>query len=563
MEPARDPFEELTSLYLGEPSSTPGGSSATSVPSPRGHAGPMRITVAVCGNLPVMAGIWVTQYADLEAARSGPTALVRLDGGRCSFELLRPRHEPVRFDGQAMPEAAASLVGDIRRWIVCVDDRDAAAAVRAGADELVVLTSADQLALVEAYRLIKAARARAVDPSSLDLGVVIAGANEKTSDRAAALLDEMSSRHLGTHLPVIAMVRRLDVVEHSHRIAFEESRRGDPADVVAALLEADVDVVDEPADDDAETRNPIAGSADPEASAADPTGDVDGPALRLRLADADSDADVDHRDDDHDEGHDDVEGLLRHLDDLDASLELEVDPDFHEFDAIFGDAGRDDLATDPDPRPASSPGSSSARGRSRAFEPERQRPRPPSPIRLGPAPAQAVDRPTFIDLDDLDASVDPASRIGPGRGEAREPVGESPATVDVAATPRVVEAKPTPGDLLSVVDGVTPVDWPFISAEGVQCGVDARGRLHLVCRDHDHGQLEIARQWAVGQRGPLAKVAGVAEDAVTHPVLHVVTDHPPRVANLHRTGVHLHLLVETDGRRTIVPLNDDATRDMP
>lgn len=524
MEPARDPFEELTSLYLGEPTPAPRGGS-TSAPTRRSRVEPMRITVAVCGNLPVMAGIWVTQYADLEAARSGPTALVRLDGGRCSFELLRPAHDPVRVDGESMPEAAAALAGDIRRWIVCVDDRDAAAAVRAGADELVVLTSADQLALVEAYRLVKAARARAVDPETLDLGVVIAGANENTADRAAAVLEEMSMRHLGAPLPVIALVRRLDVVEHSHRIAFEESLRGDAAEMVTALRSVTV------SDTDAES--PSGSPVDREITADDDR------SPRLRLAEADTDLDL--------------ESLLGRLDAVESELELEVDPDLLEFDAIFG--GPDDDGGEIETEPGQVDESHEPREAERAgrhIDRTRQRPRLPSPIRLGPSPSQAADRPAFIDLDELDrSSGDAASRIGPGRGD-----------LDPAASAGVVEPKPVRPSLLSVVSGLREVDWPFVTAEGVRCGVDAEGRLHLICRDLDHGRLEVARRWAFGQRRALATVAGVTEQAVAEPVLHVVTDHPPRVADLHRTGVHLHLLVESEGRWTSIPLNDDQTRDM-
>ncbi len=510
MEPVRDPFEELTSLYLGEP--TVASKTASSMPPParRPRIEPMRITVAVCGNLPVMAGIWVTQYADLEAARSGPTALVRLDGGRCSFELLRVGGDPVRFDGELMPKAAASLVGDIRRWIVCVDDRDAAAAVRAGADELVVLTSADQLALVEAYRLIKSARARAVDPDGLELGVVIAGANEQASDRAASVLEDMSARHLGSPLPVIALVRRLDVVENSHRIAFEESLRGDASEIVTALRAA-------------AERDAIAESS-PETPV-----DAESPALRLHFPE-------------HELEHG-LDGLLDELEFEDDGQDIEVDPDILDLEAIFGDEAE---AEAPPSRPQ------------RPIDRDRQRPRAPSPIRLGPSPAQSAGRPAFIDLDEVArASDEAASRIGPRRGS----VVEESSVVDVPSA-IVIEPKPIADDLISAVAGLTPVDWPFINAEGVHAAIDLDGRFHLVCEERDHGQLDIARQWASVHARQLARCAGIAEDAVRSPILHVVTQHAPRVASLHRTGIHLHLVVEAAGGRVTVPLNDDDNRDM-
>jgi hypothetical protein len=517
MEPVRDPFDELTSLYLGEPSPPLSKSQvSSSSPSRRARIDPMRITVAVCGNLPVMAGIWVTQYADLEAAKCGPTVLVRLDGGRCSFELLRPEHDPARLDGEPMSHAARSMAADIRRWIICVDDRDAAAAVRAGADELVVLTSADQLALVEAYRLVKSARARAMSPDTLDLGVVIAGANEQMSTRAASVLEDMAARHLGAPLPIIAMVRRLDVVEHSRRIAFEESLRGDPSEVVAALRAVATSDV-----------------------APDQGVMPDEPTLRLRLPEHESEADL--------------EGLLHHLGldaDDDLEMEIEANAERSEFDAIFGDDGEEaEQGASPPARPR------------RRIDSERQRPRVPAPIRLGPAPSQPSDRPAFIDLDDVArVDADAASRVGPGRGDGghdRSAVETKPTSA--ASRPPVSSLV---CDLVSAVAGLSPIDWPFVAASGVQGATDGDGRLHLLCRDVDHGQLDIARHWAVSHARQLAGFAGIAEEAVKTPVLHVVTDHAPRVTNLHRTGIHLHLVVEAAGGRISVPLNDDGNREM-
>jgi hypothetical protein len=180
-----------------------------------------------------------------------------------------------------------------------------------------------------------------------------------------------------------------------------------------------------------------------------------------------------------------------------------------------------------------------------------------------------LNRPAFIGLDEFDTfGVDAASRIGPVRGEGGR---------DASGT--AVEAKPSPteasvsapvsdllvdlvADLVPAVAGLSPVDWPFVNAEDVRCGVDAAGRLHLMCRDVDHGQLGIARAWAVAHARQLSKCAGITEAAASEPVLHVVTEHAPRVANLHRTGVHLHLVVDGDGGRRTMPLNDDRNREM-
>lgn len=559
METARDPFDELTSLYLGDPPQPPdrpGDGAGTHDDGAPSEARTPRVTVAVCGHLPVMAGLWVTQYADLEAAACGPTGLVRLEGGRCSIELLRAP-VPSRIDGDPMSVAAASLVGSIRRWIVCVDDRDAAAAVRAGADEVVVLTSGDQAAVVEAFRLVKSARARAVDPDRVDVGVVIVGADEATTERASATLDRMSTMHLGRPLAVVASVRRLDVVDGSHRIGFDESLRVEADEVVTSIQDAL-----------ATTPATSAGPPEPSTPSQPP----------LRLIDPDRE-DFDELDVFGDGSGVDDPGLhdLPGLDDLagGSGLTLEVDGEagMGEFEAIFGPFDDDDetSAVTPD-RPAerSAPRSEPARRPERAIDRDRQRPRLPSSVRLGPAPAARDGRTAFIGLDEFD---DAGSRIGPlpGGRERRVAMDDSRA----AMTPPASTSMPSPDErgwvepklgakvnLVAAIGGLRSVAWRFVPARQVTCAADEHGRLHLICAAEHHGQLAIAREWAMGHRRELAGVAGIPAEAVAEPVLHVVARNAPDVVGLHYSRMHLHLLVEVDGVTRTVPLNDETNRSM-
>ena len=139
-----------------------------------------KLTIAICGHLPVMAGLWVTQYADRVAEEHGATGLVRLEGGRCSIEIFRSSRRVERPEGVDLAAAAGLVAEGIRRWVVCVDDRDAAEAVRAGADEVVILTAAEQPAVIEAYRLAK-------------------GAAEQPIGSAQRLLARLCVRDLGGH----------------------------------------------------------------------------------------------------------------------------------------------------------------------------------------------------------------------------------------------------------------------------------------------------------------------------------------------------------------------------
>jgi hypothetical protein len=135
-----DPFGPLAALFTS-------GNGPQGGPSPTAEAslgfGPV-VTVLV-GNLPVMAGLWTTQFADEVARIAGPTALVRFERGEVTGELLRsegrqlPPASPKAI-GRWLPRAASSA----RRWIVCVPAETPAAEVLTGGTDILIMTGADE-----------------------------------------------------------------------------------------------------------------------------------------------------------------------------------------------------------------------------------------------------------------------------------------------------------------------------------------------------------------------------------------------------------------------------------
>ena len=499
METARDPFDELTALYLGSPGDgeeiPPGVSEPPSEhPMSKNEPDGPQVTIALCGHLPVMAGLWVTQYADGVAATDGPTGLVRLEGGRCLLEVLRPDAHVTRVMGDLGPfdlsEVTSQLaISSIRRWIICVDDRDAASAVRAGADEVVVLTSADKTAVIEAYRLAKVTAARAVDPEHLEIGMVLVGTEEAQAARVSELLDQVAARHLDCRLPVRATVRRIDVVEDSLRTGFDESARGSVDEVVEAI----VDSLGVAKAELTETK-PSA-SIDPE------EGVSDGLAPWLRIAGAEED-----------------------------------DPEFSPL--TFPDS---DFESHGDWTPPPTPPS----------EPEEG-------IRLRPTPAGRRGEAVFFGV-----PAEPESKAKP---ESKTEPDPAPKTLEAGIPRPVPSADPetvSPATLLLALPFLRPLDWTIPAAGGVECGCDDSGNLHLVSRDGDAASLHVAAQWVRAQRNQFSRATGVEPGRLDHPVMHVLTTDAPRVADLHRTGIHLHLLISgVDGPLTM-PLNDERNRTMP
>ena len=466
MEAAQDPFEELTSLFLGTaPESPPVRPECAESSDPRltdpaggGDAGTRSVTVALCGHLPVMAGLWVTQYAEKVASEHGPTGLVRLEGGRCLLEILRPDQRTVSLSEERRPadlaeEVARLASSSIRRWILCVDDRDAAASVRAGADQVVILTASDKPAIVEAYRLAKSAAARAADPGSLDLGLVLVGIDDDQAKRLSGRLGPVISRHLDRELPVTATVRRIDVVEGSIRQMFEESARVPAEEIVETILES--------FSESSATQLHDGNDALGDWSSIQPP-DRETPRLRIATDDA-------------------LEELQQ-------------------------------------------------------------------PIRLSPAPVESEPAAGLPD-------VAMAGLIEPTKSS----VVPEAARRDVRSDHDALDG----GVRLVELLGFVPVDWRLPNASGVECGCDADGHLHLVARDVDVAGLHVATAWIGGQQSQFAAASGLRIESIQVPKLHVITDHPPRVADFHRSGLHLHLLAGSGTDAVLVPLNDETNRTMP
>ena len=82
-------------------------------------------------------------------------------------------------------------------------------------------------------------------------------------------------------------------------------------------------------------------------------------------------------------------------------------------------------------------------------------------------------------------------------------------------------------------------------------------------RDSDVASLHVAAQWVRAQRTQFSRATGLEPGRLDQPVMHVLTTDAPRVADLHRTGIHLHLLITGVEGVVAVPLNDDLNRNMP
>lgn len=232
-----DPYAELASLFL-----TDGDSGPASIPidgvargsvrfdeepiesrTPAPHHAVAPIEIALVGHLPVMGGLWLTQYADQVARREGPTALVRLERGQVSLELLRaPGSRGVLERAISVDEALAELGDAAARWIICPQNEASLDGPLPG-DALSLLTGGDDAATVAAYRIMKnlAERWHIAGWHVPPIGLVVLGAPADRVEEVAEKLDRTTKAFLDVDLAIVGQHQRMDAIESASRRTFQ------------------------------------------------------------------------------------------------------------------------------------------------------------------------------------------------------------------------------------------------------------------------------------------------------------------------------------------------------
>ena len=227
-----DAFGSLAALF------TSGGNGTAPHGPPAAADG---LGVLLVGNLPVMAGLWITQFADEVARTAGPTALVRFDRDEVSVELLRADGRQVPPPGPgALERWLPRACGFVRRWVACVpSDADPATVVASGAP-VTVITGADEAAVTGAYLRMKHLSDAAVHAGApLErVSLAVVGATPPQAAASAARLADAARSFLGIEVDVVSTLQRIERVESSARAAYPAAECPDPAEFLAALARA-------------------------------------------------------------------------------------------------------------------------------------------------------------------------------------------------------------------------------------------------------------------------------------------------------------------------------------
>ncbi len=101
-----------------------------------------------------------------------------------------------------------------------------------------------------------------------------------------------------------------------------------------------------------------------------------------------------------------------------------------------------------------------------------------------------------------------------------------------------------PGDSLArFVEGIASLDVRCPGHEQLEIGSDEEGRLHVLARESDLRGLHIVEAWVRAHHELIARACpGHHLDPQAKSVLHVFTDRPASVADLHGSDLRLHVL---------------------
>lgn len=444
---------------------------------------PAVIETLLVGNLPVRAGLWLTQYADEMAQRTGPVGLLRLDESEAILEVVRGTGNDARITkAPTLRQAVGLAARSVRLWLVRPPEGfDEESIIASGVDRVTILSGADEAAIVNVYTRVRAL-VQAAEELALPvpvLGLAIIGASPERAQEAAERIARTTQEHLGFELPLVRVIERMGALGSTLHRRFVGAAMPSLDDIIAWI--------DQPIGEEAAFADATESDTGREAPSRDTKGN-----------DAESEPRSEREESTH--GHRDVVS--------EESRSVATPP----------------AETTPGPESPPPHASAVARGvRRQRFDPVRLPPRPQEFVEPKKSPVQP--RPTAASA-------------------AHEQSSHGEAGVNAESLADDLQGPdPEARSLTSWIEGLGATDVRCPWHEDIEIAVDPKGGLHVIARDESMRELRTVEAWAKQH----AKVIALAcrDQGVTGRstiTAHVVTDTPVKVADLHESGVKLHVV---------------------
>lgn len=488
-----------------------------------------RRTLVVVGHLPVMSGLWISQFADREACTGGATCLVRIEHDAVLLEVFRAGTRRPSISPQAsIVEALRTIAPIAARWMV-VSRAGGTTEVPGGITDIVVLSGADEVAVVAAYELVKtyAALVGGEGAPRVPISVAVLGADDAAVEHVARRLQGATRQFLGFEVAVAGGLQAVAPVDSAFRGTFNA-----PAPTLS-----EVDAMLDSAQRSAEARDErvsvsILPTRESSRTAVTPDAPLTAPLSAPRTAPRERFA-----------ANNDRRGprsrAARDESPIPITVGLEPSP------AVAEENVRETRAT----------------ARRRSFD------APP----LHAKPPEAHTSGEFVDSN--------AARASSGMEALRAEIGRASAELDAfrRTRPLIVEPSslvglhPEPasvGRARSITSDITPpllehlegiVPFPFRAPRNrlVEVGLDATGRAHVVGRVADLAALLAVRAW-MREQDEILRAAVPAYTSHEDIVIDVVFASFEEVRPIDGVMTHVALTVEVAGRRGVLAVRISA-----
>jgi hypothetical protein len=208
-----NPFDRNLDAFLG-----------TRTPERKGSASASR-TLLLVGNLPVLSGLWLSQFADREARERGAACMLRIDDDAVQIELFVANGRRPSIRPQAtLAEALRAVAPVVSAWLVVPRAADPIE-VPADVGEVVVLTGADEPAVIAAYTLVRrcvdAFKTRREGRAHPRTSVAVLGATDDECAFVERTLDKATRAFLQVDLPVRGGLQQVKPTESAFRGTFD------------------------------------------------------------------------------------------------------------------------------------------------------------------------------------------------------------------------------------------------------------------------------------------------------------------------------------------------------
>ena len=191
-------------------------------------------------NLPVHAGLWLVQYANLLSLEEGPLAIVRLSGNNLEIQVFGDGITLPTLsetDSDSLLEVMAWLVSTVKRVLIVPSPIDRDVDLLASGLPLQLVTGTDPAAVVGTYQRAKGLcmASQSLHHPTPTIGLVMVGAKPAIGQKASATIVKCAGRFLESEITLDAIVHRMDVLGPQHSVSIKRDSAYQVADLVAAI----------------------------------------------------------------------------------------------------------------------------------------------------------------------------------------------------------------------------------------------------------------------------------------------------------------------------------------